>query len=366
MFKSQYGAPSFVQNHPNQQEFPIQKLDKAREPEHYHDPISTLCVGLFLIAGISAVIMFFLLMILSFTNWFHWSLESFYSIAKPIWWTTLSLLIVMILRLITQLNPAKKEQQHYYKLTKTSWLSREQREGLRLDLFPMYESGFWSETLEYYPLKWRIETLKPTALKNFQILNLVPAQTYIDNLEHWWDITSKSGLTFMLEKLLKGLHAPEFAASLSNNPYLTQTLANKTGFSIAGIESTLQSRGDFPPESVWAFDLSRAVSVARNGFMAQYLTQEEAWHYILRAKNSAYEIFQSEQDFFNNYMLGYAYWQSDTKACQERMAAYHQFQNECHWPMKRLRWNQRYHLKSEPLATEAINLSQVEITDLIR
>lgn len=366
MHKQRYGAPSLLQNHPNQQEFPIQKLDKEREPEHYHDPISMYFVGFFMLASIISVIMLLLLAIIHFTNLLSWSSESFYSIAKPIWWSTLALFILMIIRLITQLNPAKKEQKQYYKLTKTGWLSREKREGLRLDLFSMYESGFWSETLEYYPLQWRIEATKPEALKQFQILNLASTQTYINNLEHWWDITSTSSLKFMLEKLLKGLHAPEFATSLPNYPYLTKTLSDNTGFSIAGIESTLKPKGDFPPEWIWAFDLSRAVSVARNGFMAQYLTEEEAWHYILRAKNRAYEIFQSEEAFFDNYMLGYAYWQSDSKACQERMLAYHQYRQECRWPMKRLRWNHRYYVKPEPLNTGISNTSRIEMSDLIR
>lgn len=365
MHKQRYSNPVFLQNHPKQLEFPVKKLH-IQEDYKTTSSLSMLLVGAFLITVIASIIMLIFWGILKFTDLLEWEILSFYTIAKPIWWAALISFILLFIQVAIRPDQAVKEQKRYYKLTNTTWLPREKREGLRLDLFPIYDDAFWSETLEYFPLKSRIEAIDPKALSHFKVLKLAKTETYINHLKEWWDVTNASSLKFTLEKLLKGLHAPEFANSAHHYPYLLQGLAKQTGFSLTGIEQTLQPQGDYPPELLWGFDLSRAVSVARHGYMAQYLTEEEAWHYILRAKDKAYEIFQSEQDFFNNYLLGYAYWQSNAELIKEQVTALHRYQSECDWPMKRLRWNHRYYLKPDALSHAIANTKSTHISDLVR
>lgn len=238
MHKLRGKHPAFLQNHPKHLEFPVKKLESS-EGQSTSDPLSMLFVGAFLLATLASMICLILLAILKFTVLLQWEVNSFYTIAKPIWWTALISFILLFIRVATNPDPAVKEQKRYYKLTKTSWLPREKREGLRLDLFPIFEDQFWSETLEYYPLRSRIEAIDPQGCEQFKALRFAETQTYIEHLDKWWDVTNTSSLKFMLEKLLKGLHAPEFASSAHHYPHVLQNLANKTGFSLKGIQQTL-------------------------------------------------------------------------------------------------------------------------------
>ncbi|MBI6550785.1 DUF1266 domain-containing protein, partial [Xenorhabdus sp. VLS] len=48
------------------------------------------------------------------------------------------------------------EQKHYYLQAECTVLPEEKRQALRLHMVTCYYDGFWTETLEHYPLKSRV------------------------------------------------------------------------------------------------------------------------------------------------------------------------------------------------------------------
>ncbi len=63
-----------------------------------------------------------------------------------------------------------------------------------------------------------------------------------------------------------------------------------------------------PPHGILAWDMGRAVNVARLAFDAGYLTRAEAWNAINDAAAHARQAFGSWRDLAASYMVGRAMW----------------------------------------------------------
>lgn len=234
----------------------------------------------------------------------------------------------------------QREQQRYYQVNGTTWLSEEKRQALRLELVDIYKGGYWSETLEYYPLAalqgpGKYHTFKPA-----------DANLYKKDLDQSWGILTTDNYRKVAQQLLtKGYHAEAFTMTLSlrnNGNEISTRLAALTNLPESYVLSCLEYRPDGrPPKLIWGYESWRLIVISRDAYMAGHITAEEAWKNILQAASYAYELFDDFEDFTNNYRLGNAFWSNSYEVTNERTVAYELFLKKCDWPMKDLPWPAR-------------------------
>ncbi|SKA47641.1 Protein of unknown function [Chitinophaga eiseniae] len=230
-----------------------------------------------------------------------------------------------------------REQQRYYQASGTTWLSEDKRQALRLELVDIYKGGYWSETLEYYPLvafqgPGKYHTFKPAE-----------ANLYKKDLDQSWGILTTDNYRKVAQQLLtKGYHAEAFAMTLSlrnNDSAVSTRLAALTSLPEPYVLSCLEHRPDGrPPKLIWGYECWRLIVISRDAYMAGHITAEEAWKNILQAADYVYELFDDFADFSDNYRLGNAFWSNSYEVTNERTVAYENFLTQCDWPMKHLSW----------------------------
>jgi hypothetical protein len=262
-------------------------------------------------------------------------------IHKPTVWPAVAAMIgsitafILIGRYVA--SGPKREQAIYYKNSGAKVLSEEKRQALKLDLVSSYYAGFWSETLEYYPL---------AALKgSYHYKHLKPEQSmrYRKQLDKDWNILTTEDYYAVSGRLLsEGYHARSFAVTIqlkNENNTVSKRLAGLTELPESYVLSCLQPGANGrPPKLTWAFEYWRAVILARHAFMAGYITEERAWDDLLRAASLSFEIFESFEDFNNNYRLGHAFWSYALEATKEKLDRYNLYKAQCNWPQTKLQW----------------------------
>ncbi|QJB31733.1 DUF1266 domain-containing protein [Chitinophaga oryzae] len=230
-----------------------------------------------------------------------------------------------------------REQQRYYQVNGITWLSEEKRQALRLELVDIYKGGYWSETLEYYPL---------AALQGpgkYHTFTPADANLYKKDLDQSWGILTTDNYRKVAQQLLtKGYHAEPFAMTVSlrnESREVSTRLAALTGLPESYILSCVEHRpGGRPPKLIWGYECWRLIVISRDAYMAGHITAEEAWKNILQAADYVYELFDDFTDFCNNYRLGNAFWSNSFEVTNERTVAYEKYLAQCDWPMKHLPW----------------------------
>lgn len=328
---------SLLQNHPFSQQFPAHHSQFVEARTGSKLFLFTALLECFLI--LLSTIFLILWPIIEFTDWLNWHYDAFKPTANGIWITTGVGLTITIIIHRWQANRPIREQKRYYRLTKTDHLSHEKRQALALDLFDVYRNGFWSETLEQLPQAWRVAEEE----SQFKTMPLLDPNESIKFLKESWGITSTESAQSIIEQLLHGLDTPKFASIIKSDPYLVYNTLEKLQYpkeeALAISDHTFNSIDGYPPQLIWGFDLWRAISVARSAFSAQYLTMDEAWDYILRASNLAFEIFPNRYAFYNSLFLGCIFWGHDAQV-DNTLDAKNTYQT-CDWPIKSLPWNPR-------------------------
>lgn len=322
-----------LQNHPNQRQYPVSSDDFKNLADD--GKVYKKLLGINAILMVVSIILLILWLTISVWNLPNWDYDKFLTIAQYIWMIFGVTFIVQFIMDLWITHAPIREQKLYYKLTNTGNLGRAKRQGLRLDLYNIYDINLWSETLEVYPLRWRVELHKD----RFKYLPLADHQVYVDSLKQWWNIHSKNDVTETLEHLLRGMHAPLFAQKAKAEPRFVRELLAKLELPKDYENQLIHSVNGYPPQLIWAFDLWRTVSVARSAFSARYLTEEETWEYILRSSQLSFEIFESYESFLNNMRLGRAFWGGDDMI-HEDLQFIEEFAN-CRWPIKALPWNKK-------------------------
>lgn len=322
-----------LQNHPNKKQYPVSS-DDFKDLSDDSKTHKTL-VGINALLMLISVILLILWLTIAVWSFPNWDYAKFLKIAQYIWMIFGVTFALQVIVASWVSNAPIREQKLYYKLTNTGNLNRAKRQGLRLDLYSVYEICLWSETLEIYPLKWRVELHQ----HQFKYLRLADQHTYVDSLKKWWSIQSKKDVVETIEQLLSGMHAPSFARTAKNNPSFISELLEKLNLPKDYEHQLLNATNGYPPQLIWAFDLQRSIHVARVAYSARYLTEDEAWGYILRASALSFDIFESYDSFLKNLILGRAFWGGDERIQEDEelmMAFIH-----CDWPIKSLPWNKK-------------------------
>jgi hypothetical protein len=330
-----------LQNNPGERQFPVRTHAKYYAQHHGRD-LSNVIQGYLIIP---------LLFISGAFAWFIFPEMKHRQLAEPgvfsqslmVFITAIFIClccIVLSVRFIRNMwRRPKREQALYYKASGQDWLPEPKRQALRLDLVSAYQHGFWCETLEYYPLEWRVGNQR----HKFSYLALQPAAVYRKQLDDDWSIISASEFEEMATRILeRGWHSYDFTVNfLYNDPErkLMTRLVQLTGLSEEYIQGVFEDRPDGrPPKLIWAFDWWRLIIMTRHAFMAQYISEERAWEIILQAAAYVYEVFDSYEDFYNNYRLGNAYWSNSYETTRDRREAFEYYAATCGWPIRQLAW----------------------------
>lgn len=158
----------------------------------------------------------------------------------------------------------------------------------------------------------------------------------IENLESWWDITSRKDFEETVDWLSDSGHSVYFDAiwkMLVNTPkpewrgaiqsLEMQALASDTikpdrikdyAQNILACYSTLVSEDIIQKDKVptiKGWDLVRIVDLCKFTYDAGYITREEALFYAKKYADELKNIFNSWEELANSYLLGFSMWNGD-------------------------------------------------------
>lgn len=321
-----------LQNHPNELSFPVSAKWKYFEKFKHSLP---LAYGMAVLAASFAMIGIFFLVVL-----IQKLLREQTAPTATQWNLVLGLVALLgvfavLARYICRLPI--REQRRYYQTSGATWLSEDKRQALRLHLVDIYQSGFWNETLEYYPMA----TFQGTG--KYHSLRLMDPNVYKKGLDQSWGILTPENYRKVIQQLLtKGYHTESFATVLSvqnGDNVVSQRLAALTSLPESYVLSCLEHRPNGrPPKLIWGYECWRVIVIARDAYMAGHITADEAWGDMLQAASYVFEMFDDFEDFNNNYRLGNAFWSNAYEVSNERTVAYEKFVQNCNWPMAKLSW----------------------------
>lgn len=232
-------------------------------------------------------------------------------------------------------NRDRSNQRKYYRISNTQELNSEQAQALQLMVFSDYSSGSWNETLEHSPMATKI---KGVSFFNFSFSdpNEIRKAIYKD-----WGIRSKEHYKQRFNELFsKENEIERFLTKYIFRPNGIRELSELSGSSKDKIESYLiQENG--VDKLIWGFEIWRAIKLARTAYMAEYISEEEAWEDILTASSYAHTLFDNLDDFIQNQILGLAAWSGDAEMMENEMMWYENYNKHCRFSYKFLPWKKQ-------------------------
>ncbi len=130
-----------------------------------------------------------------------------------------------------------------------------------------------------------------------------------------WGIKSKSDLFDWLRRIDNGGHRKEFEGlgrllqTLSEQEYkeLLQKYQNDQEI-LQRIRITKEYYEKLGPKSILGWDYSRYICLCGWGYMAGYITEQEAWEEIMPIAKMLQMVFDSWEDLGRNYLIGRQFW----------------------------------------------------------
>lgn len=88
------------------------------------------------------------------------------------------------------------------------------------------------------------------------------------------------------------------------------------------------------------------ISISSTAFQNGTIEEELAWHYIMLASRKAHELFESEEDYQKNSLMGFLYWHiccyrrkltdAELEACYRYDKQFWEhYSKKCRWPHKK-------------------------------
>lgn len=151
------------------------------------------------------------------------------------------------------------------------------------------------------------------------------AETLKEMLEEWWEVTDPKSASETVAWLL---HAGQHEAA---DPALAEILKrgvediseaercdeeDKIGDVCTIAEFVLETKEASPdilPKTVIAWDLVRAVNVARWAFLCGYMAESEMWRIAQTVADKAKETFASWEEYGSSFAVGRGVWRGDTE-----------------------------------------------------
>ena len=140
-------------------------------------------------------------------------------------------------------------------------------------------------------------------------------QSWQEGLAKWWDTHNRQELLDTLAWIEEGGHRQEFddmARDLTNAPPATIAMIRskvRIDASISNrVEIVLKYGTEFGPKSIVAWDFDRYVALCGWGYIAGYLTEDEAWERIMPAARLVQSTFGSWAELGKNHVTGREFW----------------------------------------------------------
>lgn len=227
----------------------------------------------------------------------------------------LCMLVVSVVLTRRACRAPVREQERYYELAGSRPLSAARRSALQLDGVNIGLGG-WSETLEDWPAEVRLEG-REAAFRTFEVCS---KRSAIETLDQRWGVISSGDYRVMTSRLLTGMHSLQFARYSASPEFhaLCERLGQLLDWEPERVAAAVRPRSSRPPALLWAFDLWRAIRLARDAFMAGLISEEDAWADILSLSALVHTLFGSLEEYHENLRLGHAFWSNDLQAVNER------------------------------------------------
>lgn len=169
----------------------------------------------------------------------------------------------------------------------------------------------------------------PLCVYNGDYVDSVESTTDVDTLkemlEEWWEVTDPKSASETVAWLLNaGQHEaadPALAEILKRGVEDISEAErcddeNKIADVCTIAEFVLEAKEasiDILPKTVIAWDLVRAVNVARWAFLCGYMAESEMWQIAKTVAAKAKEIFDSWEEYGSSFAVGRGVWQGDTE-----------------------------------------------------
>lgn len=169
-----------------------------------------------------------------------------------------------------------------------------------------------------------------------------------ESLAKWWGDNNREDLLETLIWIEDGGHRKEFDEMAAGLSAVTPAQLASIKMRVAAdpsmsnkVEVVLKYKDDFGRKSIAAWDYDRYVSLCGWGYIAGYLSEEEAWQKIMPAARLLQKTFDSWKDLGNNHVVGREFW--SWKHTQERgnltRQCYEKLQTDSSSPWVLLKWN---------------------------
>jgi hypothetical protein len=179
-------------------------------------------------------------------------------------------------------------------------------------------------------------------------------------LKEWWGITSKDELFSAIEALSDGdVHHKEFCSR-----YASILLNQEKEYDPYLVALLKENKDHVEEKGIIAWDLVRLQSLCGWGYMAGYLTYDEAATIAVQEARKTQEIFSSWDDMARNYMIGYTYWCNDGADARSREKIAHRLLKGKFTPWRKFKWDYSFHKAQLNLDEALKTLLKVDQSDL--
>jgi uncharacterized protein DUF1266 len=158
-------------------------------------------------------------------------------------------------------------------------------------------------------------------------------------LRQWWHVRNRNDLLRILVWLEEEGHRKRFERVGAESPDQVDSSGDpEVAHAIKVARANYARLGQ---KSILGWDYARFVSLCRWGYLAGYLTEDEAWQWIMPKARGLQKTFNSWADLGENYLVGREFWSLEetmTHGWRYR-AAYDRLLTNPESPWVRFPWN---------------------------
>ena len=144
-------------------------------------------------------------------------------------------------------------------------------------------------------------------------------QIELNSIKEWWEVTNKEEMDETIDSLVAGRHNPRLLAELEYYDIISmdkeifaealQDVDNR--LDVLFFQNIFDAYQRFGENAIFAWDLSRAVQLCADGYIAGFYSYEESTAKARKIGEIIQNTFDSWDDFYASYFYGYAYWSED-------------------------------------------------------
>jgi hypothetical protein len=134
-------------------------------------------------------------------------------------------------------------------------------------------------------------------------------------LSQWWGVSNRDQLLEMLSWLQFEGHRADFERLGRQVDAMNESQFKATEAALLGdpeqlhsLQVVRQNYRTLGHSGILAWDLVRYIALCRWGYLAEYLSQTEAWDHIMPAARRLQETFSSWEALQNDYLVGREFW----------------------------------------------------------